>query len=131
MNNALSLHSAMQRALKPALASFLLFISSAHAAPPAGSPAEDHLPNDTLTLTQAKAFLHDYETERDQIQEARKAIFARGANATPEERAKLIEEFQANYGARMKAQHANAARAEELGSKVQKAEKTNAAAGPR
>src|SRR5689334_13388342 len=93
-------------------------LSSLHAAAPDGLPAADRLPDDKLTLVEAKAFLRDYEAERDQLQAARKTIFARGAKATPEERAKLIEEFHANYGARMKALRAKASRAEELGAKV-------------
>jgi len=83
------------------------------------------LPGDTLTLTEARAFLKDHKDERAKVEEARKVVLKQGAKATPEQRARLIEAFRAAQRERLQKLQAQAPRVRDLQQKIEQAEKVS------
>lgn len=88
------------------------------------------LPADTLTLSEAKAFVQQQELERAKLDTARKEVLKKGAKSTPAERAKLIREFRTSQQVRIKALQDQAPRVRELEQKIKKAEADPAAPTP-
>jgi hypothetical protein len=92
-------------------------------------PAALNVSVDSLTLDEARGFLQSYESDKLQVEAARKEVFKKGAKATPAERAKLIRAFRVAQHERIESIRGRAAVAVELKERVRQAdkEKTRAA----